>query len=68
MATYNASSTEQFTMSSTINNVNDGFEIYFLDAGFTAEPPASIPEPGTVLLLGSGLIALVAYRRKFRKS
>lgn len=29
--------------------------------------PASIPEPATTLLLGSGLFGLVGFRRKFRK-
>ena len=29
---------------------------------------APIPEPSTMLLLGSGLIGLVGFRRKFKKS
>ena len=29
--------------------------------------PASIPEPSTLLLLGSGLVGLIGFRRKFKK-
>ena len=61
MSTFNASSTELFSISSTIDETDDGPEIYFLDAGFTATP---IPEPATMLLLGSGLIGLAGFGRK----
>jgi hypothetical protein len=67
MTTFSATSTQMFTISSTINGTDDGPEIYFLDAGFTANPPAPVPEPTTILLLGAGLLGLWGARKKFRK-
>lgn len=67
MSAYNASSTESFYISSTINDVDDGFEIYFLSSAFTGNPPVpnpSVPIPGTLLLVGSSLFGLIGIKKK----
>jgi hypothetical protein len=38
-----------------------------LDLNTAPAAPASIPEPSTILLLGSGLVGFVGFRRKFKK-
>jgi ABC-type proline/glycine betaine transport system ATPase subunit len=30
----------------------------------TTQEPVSVPEPSTMILLGSGLVALISYKRK----
>jgi len=37
-------------------------------SGQVVEPPSSVPEPGTLLLLGSGLAGLALYRRRKNKA
>lgn len=68
MTTFNASSTEIFTISSVITDRDNGDEVFFLSSGFTSDPmvtPASpVPVPGAFWLLGSGLAGLMGLSRR----
>ena len=43
-----------------------GYGAWIASAGDPPHPP--VPEPATILLLGSGLLGAAGFRRKFRKS
>ena len=45
-----------------------GFALAVRSGDVAAPSPAPIPEPTTILLLGSGILGLLGFRRKFKKS
>lgn len=70
---YDTNSTEVFTITSTIEGVDDGFERYFLSSAYSLDPPSEnpppnvVPEPSLFLMLSlivGGYCPYLLWRRK----
>jgi len=61
--TYTAATTERYGLSGVVSGNDGGYFDNFTVTSDTC-PPAPVPEPSTMLLLGSGLVGLIGYGRK----
>lgn len=58
-----------YVLQLTSNSSDPPYDITFNEPiGGLSSGPSTVPEPCTMLLLGSGLIGLAAFRKKFKKA